>query len=145
MRERDNSARSTTLRWGSTLKTQLPQLSVTEISIKRGKKKEKIICPWISSLFSLLGPENLDRSLSPDPHQEKWADHHSTIWDKKHPCEKVHKNIWTLTQLTRGGTGRVPACLSQLSRGHHLSLHPCLQAVGKVKSALGEIPFCSRD
>lgn len=120
MRQRDNSAPSTTLWWGITLKTQLPHLSATA----------KVICPWMLSLFSLLGPENLGRSLFPDPHQEKWADHHSTIRDKN-PCEEMHKNTWTLTQLTWGGTGSVPACLSQLSRGHHLSLHPCLQQWGR--------------
>lgn len=117
MRERDSSAPHTTLWWGSTLKTQLPYLSATA----------KMTCPWMLSLFSLLVPENLGRSLPPDPHQEKWADHHST----KNPCEEMHKNIWTLTQLTWAGTGRVPACLSQLSGGYHLSLHPCLQQWGR--------------
>lgn len=54
----------------------------------------------------------------------------STIRDKI-PFEEMHENIWTHTQLTRGGTGRVPTCLSQLSRGHHLSLHPCPQQWGR--------------
>lgn len=82
LRERDNSAPSTILWWGSTLKTQLPHPSA------------KMICPWMLSLFSLLGPENLGRPLSPDTHQEKWADHHSTIRDKN-PCDEMHLNTHT--------------------------------------------------
>lgn len=80
MRERDRSATSTTLWWGSTVKTQLPHLSATA----------KMICPWMLNLFSLQGPENLGRSLSPDPHQDKWA-HHPLPWGTKYRLKRCMK------------------------------------------------------